>query len=400
MRTNHKYIKIFSVLAIIAAITGCNADASAGLFRQISESTTPVGIRYRQILGISSPDIYFTTTEGIYKTDTNTSTQIKANTDVSLNRAAYLDSTNSRVLFLINNSDPDISNSIVKSVSIVGSYTESPNLAPTYAALDSVTIHNLYTNGLFLLQGTDPANSNAKTFVLATYDDTVPASPVFTKKISFNEIDNLLSGYSLESVLQATGKETVAIGTQPVIVSFVNEAGNYKHFITDGATSYTITLNTRLANFAIINSKLYILTIDGKLYHAGATPVGAAIDLSSATPLLDIAKVYDVNAFMFGVYDSGTSTNYIITKSNSKNDPLYVISFTNGATTATGKSIRYGYGEYLDSAEIVSTYEKAPNDLLVATAENGMFDITIIPASTNDDSTSNGTSSVSEDYTL
>lgn len=393
MKTNHTYIILFSILAALLVITGCNADASAGLFRQISESTTPVGIRYRQILGISGTDIYFTTTEGIYKTDTNTTTQIKANTDDSLNRAAYLDSTNSRVLFLINNSDPDISNSIAKSVSIVSPYTESLDLAPTYATLSSVTIHNLYTNGLFMLQGTHA--SNGKTFALTTY-----SAGSFNEVISFSAADNGLTDYSLESVLQATGKETLDIATQPVIVSFVNEAGDYKHFYTLGATSHEITLNSRLANFTIINSNLYILTIDGKLYNAGATPVGAAIDLSSASPMLDIAKVYDVNAFTYGVYDSAGSTNYIITKSNSKNDPLYVISFTNGATTATGKSIRYGYGEYLDSAEIVSTYEKATNDLLVATAENGMFDITVIPAFAHDDSTSNGTSSVTEAYTL
>jgi hypothetical protein len=79
---------------------------------------------------------------------------------------------------------------------------------------------------------------------------------------------------------------------------------------------------------------------------------------------------------------------------------LYVLSFAVGATTASGESIRYGYGEYLDSAEIVSTYEKTTNNLLVATAENGMFEINIIPAFANVNSSSNGNSSVSEDYTL
>lgn len=394
MKTNHKYITLFSVLAILLAVIGCNADASAGLFRQISESTTPVGIRYKQLLGKSGSYLYFTTADGIYKTDGNTTAQIKANSDISLNRAAYLDSTN-RILFLINDPDPSINTAKVRSVSTTTPFIESGDLTPTYTTLPSIETHNLYANGLFRIQGTDEIKG--KTFVLATYDDSIP-SPIYSMKVSFDETTNFLVGYSFESVLQMTGKEANPLsGTDPLIISFV-KGSDYKHFFTDGSNSYEITLNTRLANFAIINNKLYILTIDGKLYTAGTTPVGAAIDLSSASPLIDIAKVYDVNAFMYAAYDG--SVTYIITKSNSKNDPLYVISFANGATTATGKSIRYGYGEYLDSAEIVSTYEKGPNNLLVATAENGMFDITINPASANDDSDNNGTSSVSEAYTL
>jgi len=43
MQTKHRNFILFSLLIAILVITGCNADASAGLFRQISESTTPRG---------------------------------------------------------------------------------------------------------------------------------------------------------------------------------------------------------------------------------------------------------------------------------------------------------------------------------------------------------------------
>ncbi|NLE14877.1 MAG: hypothetical protein GX626_03260 [Spirochaetales bacterium] len=400
MQTNHRTFILISLLIAILVITGCNADASAGLFRQISESTTPVGIQYRQLLDKQASDLYFTTTQGIYATDGNTSTRIKANSKRSRNLAAYLDSSKNRVLFLINELESNTNSAIVRSVSTASPYIESANLSPTYSALTSVVTQNLYANGLFRIQGND--SINGKTFVLATYDDTTPASPVYTKVIDFSEVGDSLTGYSIDSVLQMTGKDANSLSsTDPIIVSFATDAGDYLHYYTNGTFKHSLVLNTRLANFTIINGKLYILTTDGKLYSAGAIPTAAGTTtLTNTNVLASSNKVYDPNAFMYGVRDAAGSINHIITKSKSLNDPLYVLSFSDSATTATAESIRYGYGEYLDSAEIVSTYEKSANNLLVATAENGMFEITIIPSSANSNSASNGTSSESEDYTL
>ncbi len=400
MQTKHRNFILFSLLIAILVITGCNADASAGLFRQISESTTPVGIKYQQILGKSGSDLYFTTADGIYFTDGSSSTQIKANTAESRNMAAYLDSTKNRVLFLINDPDSILNSVIVKSVSTTPPYNESSNLTPTYTTLTSLATQNLCANGLFRIKGND--STNEKTFVLATYDDTNPAAPVYSKVIDFSETGDSLTGFSMESVLQMTGKDTnILSSSDPIIVSFTTEDGNYKHFYTNGIFKHNIALDTRLANFTIIGGKLYILTTDGKLYSAGTVPTATGTTtLTTANVMASSNKEYDVNAFMYGVRDDAGLTNHIITKSKSSSDPLYVLSFADGATTASGESIRYGYGEYLDSAEIVSTYEKTTNNLLVATAENGMFEINIIPAFANVNSSSNGNSSVSEDYTL
>ncbi|MDD4450787.1 MAG: hypothetical protein PHS76_08775, partial [Sphaerochaeta sp.] len=69
MKTKRTYGILFSILAALLVITGCNADASAGLFRQISESTKPVGIQYKQLLGLDATKtvLYYSTTKGIYK---------------------------------------------------------------------------------------------------------------------------------------------------------------------------------------------------------------------------------------------------------------------------------------------------------------------------------------------
>lgn len=400
MKTRHIFTILFFLLASLMTFTGCNADASAGLFRQISESTTPVGIQYRQLLGKPASKLFFTTTEGIFFTDGTAAIQIKVNSAESRNMAAYVDNGNNRVLFLINDPDPNSNSAKVRSVPIVPSYTESSDLTPTYAGLTSVIIQNLYANGLFRIQGNDTING--KTFVLATYDDTVIAAPVFSKVIDFSEVADSLTGYSIDSVLQMTGKEDeVLSAANPIIASFAKEDGSYKHFFTNGTFKHSFALNTRLANFTILNGNAYLLTTDGKLYNAGAVPTAdGTTTISSSNLMISSNKVYDANAFMYGVRDAGGSKSHIITKSKSSNDPLYVLSFADSATTATGESIRYGYGEYLDSAEIVSTYEKTANNLLVATAKNGMFEITVIPASANSNSTSNGTSSESEEYTL
>ncbi len=197
--------------------------------------------------------------------------------------AAYVDNANSRVLFLINDPDSTTNSAKVRSVSTVSPYTESSNLDPSFALLSSYKIHNLYTNGLFLLQGTH--TTNGKTFSLSTY-----APNAFTNVVSFDADTHGLADFSLESVLQATGKETIGISTQPIIVSFVSDAGNYKHFYTDGASKELITLDTRLANFTILNSRLYLLTTDGKLYDAGSSAIGAGRDLSSVSSMISSNK--------------------------------------------------------------------------------------------------------------
>ena len=60
-----------------------------------------------------------------------------------------------------------------------------------------------------------------------------------------------------------TGKDANSLSsTDPIIVSFATDAGDYLHYYTNGTFKHSLVLNTRLANFTIINGKLYILTTD------------------------------------------------------------------------------------------------------------------------------------------
>ena len=221
--------------------------------------------------------------------------------------------------------------------------------------------------------------------------------------------------YDLESVIQQTGHEQDGLGTErSSLVSFVDPNGTdpalYKHYLVSTTSANvssqkeiganTIKVASYLYNPAI-NDKIYVLSTSGKLYYAGtyASPV-AWVELS------DSGKTFDANAFAYKVVDE---TDYhLITKPSLKTSPLVVFTFPQGTTTSAGVSftnVQSGYAKELSLATIVSAQEKLlpPVDkktLLVATHENGMYDITINIASANVDSSSNGSSSAAEEYSF
>jgi len=405
-------------LLITALFVGCNADASAGLFRQIAESTAPVGIIYRQITGRNSGDteLYFLTTEGLYKTDGTTSTELVANSADNIIRNSYYDSTNDLLVYQTND---DTFNLYTVDPADSSTITTISTFEDASIAYDRVV---LYQNGLVMV--TDSVtNSGSYLFDAYEYDETdLTTTPVFSIDTS-----TLSDDYYLSGVLQMSGSRTEALSdTYPMIVSLVGsdtDDPSYLHYFVDGTdTPFALSSTTDdsdvslddllIASFRLINDSgtyyLYLLTVDGELY---GTSVSALADLEDSTTtftlLYDNAQSYDVHAFMYDISD-GTDT-YIITKPNSINKALYVITFPDGtyddSTDVDMTTIRNGYGEYLDSVEIVDSYVKSSvadtsANLLVASNENGMFEINILAAYADVNSTTNGDSSISEDYTI
>lgn len=368
---------LFSIFTLF--FTSCNADASLGLYRQISQSIAPVGIKYKQILGINGDNLYFSTLKGIEVRDKNTGTNtvLISNTHKDIIQAAHFNTTDT--IAYIKNRLPSTNN--------VYLLNNTVPKTPTDPALTSVKLLNFYPNGLAMIQG---INDSKRQFSLVQYDNNAVIA-------TFPDLD----GYSLESVIQMTGHDTKAVSiAKPIIVGFVDQSGKYKYYFVDPAvTQLSTTTNIaslkledlRIANFYKNNTALLLLTTDGRLFY------GNDEDETSFTQLVNASKTYDVNAFAYGV-DDGTKV-HLITKSKSKIDPIYVLTVdTATPTSASGKSIRAGYAGNLDSVEIVSAYEKALNQLLVATADNGMFSITIEPTKANEDSSDNGSSSGSEQY--
>ncbi|MGE4583169.1 MAG: hypothetical protein AB7C91_00825 [Sphaerochaeta sp.] len=389
---------ILLILASLLLATGCNADASAGLFRQISESSAPIGIVYRQLLGFNTAKdtLFYRTVDGIYSTDLSTKSTLVQSSEGNLIQAAYYNATKQKVLYL---SNADADKIKWKDTATQGEFS------PTSTSISSnSSLRNLYANGLVMMKGLD-ASSN-KVFSLLQYDelsDSIPAAP----KVDFTGIND----YSLGSVLQMTGRETEAVSpATPIIVSFVNTDSSYIHYYFDGTTKTELSSATfgsiRFAGFSLIDGTLYILSTNGELF--GGTVGG------TFTKMYDASKTYDEYAFMYAVTDG--SNTHIITKPSSASASLYIFSFAKNDTSSTNvstASIRYGYGEYLDSADIVSAYVISPNiatansaissithTLLVATNTNGMYKIEIESGTASSNDTTNGTTSESEAYTF
>ncbi|MDD4302648.1 MAG: hypothetical protein PHS03_09235 [Sphaerochaeta sp.] len=368
MKKNHILTSITLTLLLSFMLLSCNADATAGLFRQISESKAPVGIVYKQIVGLdtTSPTrtLYYLTSEGLFSTDGTSSTKLLANEEGNIIQSAYLDTTTAaKVVFQTNDGTKKL-----YSYNLTTGALDSAAIAD-FSTYDTV---KLLANGLVLAK-----DGVTNTFKFYNYSDSlnvIAGTPA-------------VSGYALEAVLQLSGKEHLGASvSEPILIS-LTDGSNYKHFYYDGAATVTelnsSTSGYRFASMAFINSDVYLLTTDGKLY-AAATPSAATFNL-----MHDTNESYEKHAFMYGYYDSGTTQTKLITKPSGVNDALYVLSISStGVVSASDKTD--GYGEYLNAAEIVGSYKKSANVLLVATLENGMYEIDI----TGD------TSSETEAYTL
>ncbi|NLK06228.1 MAG: hypothetical protein GX315_07655, partial [Spirochaetales bacterium] len=145
----------------------------------------------------------------------------------------------------------------------------------------------------------------------------------------------------------------------------------------------------RIAAFWKTGTKLFALSSDGDLYAGSPT----------MTRIFDGSKEYITHAFFYGVVD-GTTT-HLVSKTKNKNEAFYVYS-VDASNAVSTTSIKSGYAEYLDTADIVSALyigSGASSDtLLVATNDNGLYKISINYANANADTSLNGNSTKPEEY--
>jgi len=388
---------IFITITLLTLLfTSCNADASAGLFRQLADAKEPVGIRYKQIIGKDATHLYFLANDGIYKTNGSTTTTVKKNESNKLILETSL--VNTTITYLLNNDNADI-------FSIQTDGTLDTPIAPTSSDLKvGFVVKRLLGNNVFLLQGNNTMD-DSKSFEVTAYDVTTGN---FTKK-TLQALPS--TSYGLVEVMQLSGRTHWELGTfnattekAPIILSFTDgkpKDATYVHYYVDGTNLYTITApNERLAGFSMITNGaknyLYILTISGDLY-------GCEVIAGDMTPTImkKSSKSYKENAFMYTVSDG--STTHIITKPQTPNTAFWVFSFDNELIDQTKPvsmtEVKEGYAKHMSNVNIVSSYEIAINKLLVATFENGMFSITIDPIAANSNFNS-GTSSASEAYQI
>ncbi len=352
-RTLTCILTITTLLTLL--FTSCNADASAGLFKQLADAKKPVEIRYRQIIGKDGTDLYFLTNDGIYKTDVNTTTTVRENKKGHPVYEAYLDTTNDLIIYLINGGG----NAEIHQMKTDGS--GDIKLTTTVAEdLDAGwKMKQLLANGLFVIKGTDTVGQT-DSFLVAEYQNGPPAE--YDKKVLLDD----LPGYDRDAVLQMSGRQHWGIGgfndttfNAPMILSFVTSGGSYEHYYTDGAFFHQLPGST------------------------------------APTPMKDLSRQFPSNAFVYGMSSGGTT--HLITKTKTANEALFVVSFADDTITTpvNTKVISTGYASQMSNVNIVSAFEKSAGNLLIATEKNGMFDITITNASTGA-----GTSVGPENYSL
>jgi len=389
MKPKHTTLSITLIPLLLALFSACNADASAGLFRQISESRAPIGIVYKQLLAYDTgaTTLYYRTDEGIYKTDLTTRTKMQASVKGAIIQASYYAGSD-MVQYITNDS------STVKNTTDANIVT--PTDTSVIATNDALKIKNLYANGLVMLQGEDISDASKIRYSLVSLTNSATSAP----KTAFPYLD----GYSLASVLQMSGHDAddVSTTTPPILISFVNLSSDFKYYYydasspaTDGSALLELTglTDKRIAAFWKTGTKLFALSSDGDLY---AGTAGSA----AMTRIFDGSKEYDTHAFFYGVVD-GTTT-HLISKTNTKAEDLFVYSVDASTNNVTTASIDEGYAEYLANADIVSALSIGPaggaDYVLVATNDNGLFKIEINHAFANINSIANGSSTKSEEY--
>ncbi|MDX9914304.1 MAG: hypothetical protein RBS49_00315, partial [Sphaerochaeta sp.] len=363
--------------------TSCKADASAGLFRQLADAKEPVGIRYKQIIGVDVKNgptyLYYLTEDGIYsKKDGSNPTLILEATKPILTA-----SISGTTITYSTNKEPNAKSGIdIWQVETDGSGNTKMG---DPALFDGFTLFEKYLqlpNGFFVVQGLKGAT---RSMSVVHYDGVV-----FTNYVTIDNLD----GYELQDTLLLSGHEDEAISTQyPLLLSLLKGSSYTHYYIFDGVEDpIEIQLDKKLAGFWVFGDQyLYLLTEDGNLY---------GIDVQSAIPTLthmkELARQYPAHAFVYGTQDVATTS--LVTKSKSDNEALYLISFANNLIDNSGtineKGISGGYAKHMSNVTIVSAFKNVnPGNLLIATYKNGMFEITITDAVAG-----TGTSTGPEDY--
>ena len=388
---------LLTILLVTIAFVSCNLDGTSGIFREIALSKTPLSIQYKQLLGVGGTDLYFRTAKGVERvTAAKANTSVAASTFGNIIQAAALNGT--EVLYITNNDVERADNkfNVVDTTNLsnpISTIAVAP--ADTTSITSSLSIKNLYANSMILVTGN---NGGPRIFEFLKYDS---GSTAFTNT-TYGEFSSVPTDYDIETVIQQTAKEQDA--TAQMIVSFINESGDRIHYLVDPFTALApVSLGTQdvqIANFFNYDAtNMFVLTTDGDLYHVDSTvPTWTSIGSSS--------KEYEPNAFALAINDS--PDYYLITKPSSKTSAIHVFTIDIASPTANigaGVDITSGYAKELSLATIVSAQLKLSppigyTTLLVATEEDGMYDISINKVNADVDDSSNGSTSGAEEYTF
>lgn len=370
------------IVAITLLFTACNADATSGLFRTISEAREAISIKYEQILGKdTSGNLYFRTEKGIYSLEKDKSAPnaklIVASKENDIIQSAALVDDN--ILYTTNNKTK---------ASTVFVYNPSTASIAELSPDSPYSLVRLAHNGQMLIEDKDTPNE----YFLASYS----SSP---DKITNNLVATVsgLTNYGLEDIfIPSDYKDSTQ--SDKFIVSFAKTDGSSKNYYFNGTNFSEINSAIKgIANVSIIAADVYVLTTNGTLYLLDSTPS------NSPTKLISTGLEFDRNDFFYPIVDS-TTLHFITNPKNTDSMTVFTVDTSSSpisAGTSSTTSIKSGYAAALKDTKIVSSLDLGSNKFLVATEKHGMYSVTVNPAHVNEDSGNNiVTMSKAEDYTF
>jgi len=368
------------ILAITLLFTACNADATSGLFRTISEAREVISIKYEQILGKDSlGNLYFRTEKGIYSLEKDKSAPnaklIVASKQNDIIQSAAL--VGNEILYTTNKSD---------STFFVFDTPATVTLEEDYSLL------RLLQNGQAILT----KDGESDKYYHVTYPgNTISADSHITT--------TALTGYGLDGIFLPSNYKDSATNKK-FVISFVNADSTYKNYIYDETTFPTTFHEFKstikgIANIAFdSSSNLFVLTRDGLLYYISKSGNYSG----SAVTLADEALVYDRHDFFYPI-TNGSNLHFITNPSNTDSMTVFSVNFDdiNEETTETN-SIKAGYAAVLKDTKIVSSLQlDTPEQFLVATEKHGMYSVKVNPTKVNkNDSLNVDSISGAEEYTF
>ena len=364
--------------AITLLFTACNADATSGLFRTAVEAREALTIKYMQVVGRKGANdtLYFLTREGLFVKDTNAKAAeliVTSKEDNRVQSAAYL---NDKIKLLYKTDKND------GSLFEYDPVTKASTPLPIPAA--PVTDFRLMPNGKVVLKG---ASNSGEFWIVA--NDKLGSYNADGIKVTAGE------GFDFYGLFTPSNYEK-SDANKGFLFSFVKSGSpnEYKNYYYDGAgvNEMNNTLGS-ISNFSVIGTNLYILTVEGALYHL---KTGA---LNVAAKLKDNTVGYERNAFFYPI-DDGANVHFITNPSSS--DSMSVFSVVKGdpkADTTTVSTIKNGYAVVLKDTFIVSSLQLDGETFLVATEKHGMYSVKVDKVNVNkNDGTNVQAISKAEEY--
>ncbi|MFA7169169.1 MAG: hypothetical protein WC096_09730 [Sphaerochaetaceae bacterium] len=389
-----KHILPLLLLGIVFLFVACDG----AILSDVVNSTESVSKKYQNIIGIDGSKVYYQLSTGIYSNVSGggSETQIVANSEDHLvNGSALVTIDGAKYIMYSTSASSEQQNGTLHFYSL----DDFKNETATIEQPETVTkreLTHLYSNGVVLVKDLDNSAITYRIYYgLSGYTNNGTAT--FSKEYeitisSSTDTNTDLNRLYFQTAEQVPTKAILSLATYSTATSGDDDYSWKQYLVDFSSTEKTISndITGDLSGYEIAGvtiadtSNIYAITTGGKLYKSSSGSTFVSCEQS-------LGYSYTSDAFMYPV--TGSSKNYLITKSSTKNSVLIIYTFDKG--TFSSSTVRYGYARLISKDLINAAFEISTNKLLVATNESGMVSISI-----PDDPTGNssGSSSDFEEY--